>query len=101
MDVAWSKNTVLHNAYCASREEMGALKAAVDTLMKILDENITMTIPPLPETMTSSNMMEEIMMQLSHIQHDIQDVLDAVCNPPGKRKQHTSNQDNELTMPMN
>jgi hypothetical protein len=30
--------------------------------------------------------MEEMMMQLSHVQHDIQDVLEAVRNPPGKRK---------------
>jgi hypothetical protein len=30
--------------------------------------------------------MEEMMMQLSHIQHNIQDILEAVCNPPGKRK---------------
>jgi hypothetical protein len=36
---------------------MVALKATVDTVMKILDENITMTIPLSLETVTSSNMM--------------------------------------------
>jgi hypothetical protein len=30
--------------------------------------------------------MEEMMMQLSHIQHDIQDVLEAIHSPPSKRK---------------
>jgi hypothetical protein len=82
---------VLLKAYCISREETVALKAVVDTLMKKLDKNITTTIPPSPETATSSTVMEEMMMQLSHIQHDMQDVLDAICNPPSKRKQHTSN----------
>jgi hypothetical protein len=45
--------------------------------------------------------MIEMTMQLSHVQHDIQDVLDAVRNPPGKRKRRTSDQDNEPTTPTN
>jgi hypothetical protein len=45
--------------------------------------------------------MEEMTMQLSVVQHDIQDVLEAVRNPPGKRKRRTSNQDAEPTMPTN
>jgi hypothetical protein len=45
--------------------------------------------------------MEEMTMQLSHVQHDIQDVLDAIRDPPGKRKQRTSDQDKELIMPTN
>jgi hypothetical protein len=69
--------------------------------MKKLDENIAIYTPPAPETMTTSNAMEEMMMQLSHVQHDIQDVLDAVRNSPGKRKRCTSSQDNELMMPTN
>jgi hypothetical protein len=36
-------------------------------------------------------------MQLCIVQHDIQDVLAAVCNPPSKRKRRTSNQDTEPT----
>jgi hypothetical protein len=68
------------------QEETVALKAAVDTLTKKHDENITTTMPPLPDTVTSSTTMEEMIIQLSHIQHDIQDILDAICNPPGKRK---------------
>jgi hypothetical protein len=45
--------------------------------------------------------MEEMTMQLSVVQHDIQDVLEAVRNPPGKRKRRTSTQDAEPTTPMN
>jgi hypothetical protein len=90
IDTVWTENTMLCKAYHASRDETAALKAAVDTLMKKLDENITTTIPPLPETMTSSTMIQEMIIQLSHIQHNIQDILDAIHNPPVKRKQHTS-----------
>jgi regulator of replication initiation timing len=101
MDAAWTENTALHEACHASREETAALKVAVDTLTKKLDENITITVPPSPDTATCSTAMEEMTMQLSHIKHDIQDVLDTVRNPPGKRKRCTSDQDNELTMPTN
>jgi hypothetical protein len=86
MDPTWTKNTALREAYHASKEETVALKAAVDTLTKKLDENITTTAPPSPESAISSSAMEEMTMQLAHIQHDIQDVLDTVRNPPGKRK---------------
>jgi hypothetical protein len=86
MDAAWTENTALREPYHASREETAALKAAVDTLTKKLDENITTTVPPSPETVTSSTAMEEMMMQLSNVQHDIHDILDAVRNPPGNRK---------------
>jgi hypothetical protein len=101
MDTTWTENTALREAYRASREETAALKAAVDTLTNKLDENITTTMPPSPATATSSSAMEEMTMQLSCIQHDIQDVLDTVRNPPGKRKRCTSDQDNEPMMPTN
>jgi alanyl-tRNA synthetase len=101
MDAAWTENTTLREAYRASREETAELRAAVDTLTKKLDENIAITVPPSPETVTSSTAIEEMTMQLSHIQTDIQDILDAGHNPPGKRKQCTSGQDNEPTTPMN
>jgi regulator of replication initiation timing len=91
MDAAWTENTALREAYRASREETAALKAAIDTLTKKLDENIATTAPPTLETVTSSTAMAEMTMQLSHLQHDIQDVLDAVRKPPGKRKRCTSN----------
>jgi chromosome segregation ATPase len=86
MDAAWTENTALREAYRTSREETVSLKAAVDTLMKKLDENIATTVPPSPDTATSSTSMEEMTMQLSLVQNDIQDVLAAICNPPGKRK---------------
>jgi hypothetical protein len=98
MDVTWTENTVLRGAYHASREETAALKAAVDTLTKKLDETIAISAPPSLETVTSPTAIEEMTMQLTHVQHDIQDVLDAVRNPPGKRKRCTSEQDNEPTV---
>jgi transcription elongation GreA/GreB family factor len=101
METTWTENMALREAYHASREEIALLKAAMDTLTKKLHNNITISAPPSPGTATSSAAMEEMTMQLSHIQNDIQDVLDAVGNPPGKRKQRTSSQDNKLTIPMN
>jgi outer membrane murein-binding lipoprotein Lpp len=101
MDAAWMENTALREAYRASREETAALKAAVDTLMKSLDENIATTAPPSPDTATSSTSMEEMTMQLSLVQHDIRDVLAAICNPPGKQKRRASGQQNEPTTPTN
>jgi hypothetical protein len=101
MDAAWTENTALREAYHASREETAALKAAVDTLTKKLDNSTAISAPPSPGTATSSTAIEEMTMQLSHIQTNIQDVLDAVRNPPSKRKRRTSGQDNALTMPTN
>ncbi|KAI5806013.1 hypothetical protein BZA77DRAFT_363242 [Pyronema omphalodes] len=40
-------------------------------------------------------------MQLSVVQHDIQDVLDAVRNPPGKRKRRGGDHNTEPTSPTN
>jgi transcriptional/translational regulatory protein YebC/TACO1 len=91
MDTTWTENTVLCEAYCRSREETAALKAAVDALTKRIDKTITITMPPSPNTITSSTMIEEMMMQLSDIQYNIQDVLEVVHNPPSKRKECTSN----------
>jgi hypothetical protein len=90
IDIACTENTVLCKAYHTSREETAALKAAVDTLMKKLNNSITISAPPLLGTMTSYTVIEEIMMQLSYIQTDIQDILDAICNPPCNRKQYIS-----------
>jgi hypothetical protein len=101
MDAAWTENTALREAYLTSREETAALKAAVDTLMKRIDETITTAPPPSPGTATSSTTMAEMTMQLLVVQHHIQDVLEAVRNPPGKRTRCTSNQNAEPTTPMN
>jgi hypothetical protein len=98
IDAAWTENMALRKAYHASREETAALKAAVDALTKRINKTITMTAPPSLATMSSPTTMEEMTMQLSVIQHDIQDVLEGVCNPPGKRKRRTSNQETEPTM---
>jgi hypothetical protein len=100
MDAVLNDNTMLRAAYDASRAETAALKAAVDTLTWKIDEQIAIPAPPSPDFMASSTTMEEMTMQLSVVQHDIKDVLEAVRNPPGKRKRCTSNQDTEPTMPM-
>jgi hypothetical protein len=101
MDTVLTDNTVLRAAYDASRAETAAFKAAVDTLTRKDDEQIAIPAPPSPDLTASSTMMEEMTMQLSIIQYDIQDILEAVRNPPGKRKRCTSNQDTEPTMPTN
>jgi hypothetical protein len=95
MDIVLSENSELRIAYNTSKTETAALKVAMDTLTHKLDEHTTISAPPSPETMASSNTMEEIIMQLSVIQHNIQDVLAAVPNAPGKRKQCISNEDTE------
>jgi hypothetical protein len=80
------EEVALREAYRQSTAETVALKATVDTLTKQLDEHIVFPALPLADPVTSPSAMEEMTMQLSHIQHDIQDVLEAVYNPPGKRK---------------
>jgi regulator of replication initiation timing len=95
------EEVALRKAYRQSTAETAALKATVDTLTKQLDERIVLPAPPLPDPATSPSAMEEMTMQLSHVQHDIQDVLEAVCNPPGKRKRWGSNQNTGPTMPTN
>jgi chromosome segregation ATPase len=101
MDAAWTENTALREAYRASREETAALKAAVDSLTQKIDEQLAIPAPPSPDLAASPTTMEEMTMQLSVVQHDIQDILEAVCKPPGKRKRRTSNQDAEPTTPTN
>jgi ElaB/YqjD/DUF883 family membrane-anchored ribosome-binding protein len=87
MDVAWTETTALHEAYHASREKTALLKAAIITLTKKLNENIAISTLSSLETAPTSTAMEEMTMQLSHIHNDIHDVLEAVRNPLGKRKQ--------------
>jgi hypothetical protein len=95
------EEVALRKAYSQSTAETAALKATVATLTKQLDEHIVFPALPLPDPATSPSAMEEMTMQLSHVQHDIQDVLDAVRNPPGKRKRRGSNQNTGPTTPTN
>jgi hypothetical protein len=46
LEAAWTENTTLHEAYCTSREETALFKATMDTLMKNIDENITISTAP-------------------------------------------------------
>jgi hypothetical protein len=98
IDTVVNENNMLCIAYDASQVEAVALKTAVDTLSHQISDHITIPAPPLLDLMASSTTMEEMMMQLSVIQHDIQDVLEAVHNPPSKRKRCTSSQDAEPIM---
>jgi regulator of replication initiation timing len=95
------EEVALRKAYRQSTAETAALKATVDTVTKQLDEHIVFPALPLPDHATSPSAMEEMTMQLSHVQHDIQDVLAAVRNTPGKRKRRGSDQNTEPTMPTN
>jgi hypothetical protein len=97
MDAAWTENTALCKAYCTSREETAALKAAVDSLTWKINEQLAILAPPSPDLWASPATMEEVTMQLSVVQYNIQDILEAVRNPASKRKQRTSNQDSEPT----
>ncbi|KAI5811936.1 hypothetical protein BZA77DRAFT_360120 [Pyronema omphalodes] len=101
MDKMAVEEVALRKAYHKSIAETAALKAAVDTLTKQLDERIVPPALPLPGPPTSPSAMEEMTMQLSHVQHDIQDVLHAVRNPPGKRKRRGSDQNTGPTTPTN
>ncbi|KAI5812145.1 hypothetical protein BZA77DRAFT_359703 [Pyronema omphalodes] len=101
MDKMAVEEVALRKAYHKSIAETAALKAAVDTLTKQLDERIVPQALPLPGPLTSPSAMEEMTMQLSHVQHDIQDVLHAVRNPPGKRKRRGSDQNTGPTTPTN
>jgi hypothetical protein len=65
------EEVALCKAYCQSTAETAALKATIDTLTKQLDERIILPALPLPDPVTSPSAMEEMTMQLSHVQHDI------------------------------
>jgi cell division protein FtsB len=95
------EEVALRKAYRQSTAETAALKATVDTLTKQLDEHIVFPALPLLDPVTSPSAMEEMTMQLFHVQHDIQDVLEAVHNPPGKRKRRGSDQNTGPTTPTN
>jgi hypothetical protein len=95
------EEVALCKAYRQSTAETAALKATVDTLMKQLDERIVTPASPLPDPATSPSAIEEMTAQLSHVQHDIQDVLEAIRNPPGKRKRRGSDQNTGPTTPTN
>jgi hypothetical protein len=62
----------------------------MDALMKRIDENITTTAPPSPDTATSCTMMEEMMLQLSVMQYDIQEMLREDMKNSGARQTTTS-----------
>jgi hypothetical protein len=95
------KEVALRKAYSQSTAETAALKATVATLTKQLDEHIVFPALPPPDTATSPSAMAEMTMQLSHVQHDIQNVLEAIRNPPGQRKQRGSDQNTGPTTPTN
>jgi hypothetical protein len=93
-------NTELLQAQCMSREETTLLRAAIETLMWQLDENAATPTPPSPAIMaSSSSTMEEMSLQWCGVQKDIQDVLDVVRNPVGKRKHALSSEYAKTELP--
>jgi hypothetical protein len=86
LDVTKRVNNELLEAYRASREENTLLKATIEELMrKIMEQTLTPT-PLSPDIAHNHSAGEEMSLQLFDIQRDIQDVLEAVRNPTGKRK---------------
>jgi hypothetical protein len=65
------EEVALCKAYHQSAAETAVLKATVHTLTKQLNEHIIFPALPLPDPVTSPSAMEEMMLQLSHVQHDI------------------------------
>jgi hypothetical protein len=92
------EEVALCKAYRQSTAETAALKATVDTLTKQLNKHIVFPALLLPDQATSPSAMEEMTTQLSNIQHNIQDILAAVRNPPSKRKRRGSDQNTRPTM---
>ncbi|KAI5808460.1 hypothetical protein BZA77DRAFT_362108 [Pyronema omphalodes] len=81
LDRLMGENTSLQAAYDSTKAQVADLTAAVHALTKQIKDQHEMT------------------MQLSVVKNDIQDVLDAVRNPPGKRKRRGSDQNTEPTSP--
>ncbi|KAI5808457.1 hypothetical protein BZA77DRAFT_362210 [Pyronema omphalodes] len=99
LDRLMGENTALKAAYASTKAQVADLTAAVNGLMREIKDQHINSVPPSPTTTTSSAAMEEMTMQLSVVHNDIQDVLDAVRNPPGKRKRRGSDQNTEPTSP--
>jgi hypothetical protein len=83
-------NNELLEAYRVSCEENTLLKAAVEELTRKITEQASPPTPPSLDIANDSSTGEEISLQLLDIQRDIQDVLEAVRNPAGKRKRAPS-----------
>jgi small-conductance mechanosensitive channel len=83
-------NNELLEAYRASREENTLLKAAIEELTSKIMEQTSTPTPPSPDIAHNPSAREEMSLQLFDVQRDIQDVLEAVCNPAGKRKRAPS-----------
>jgi hypothetical protein len=91
-------NEELLTAHRESRAETAALRDAVaDLTRQITGLNATPPPPPSPTTeATTSSAVEEMSLQILNVQRDIQDVLDAVRNPAGKRKRAPSDTRNPV-----
>jgi hypothetical protein len=98
-DVTKCINNELLEAYRASRKENTLLKAAVEELLRKVMEQTSLPTPPSPDIANNTSTGEEMSLQLFDVQRDIQDVLEAVRNPAGKRKRapSTNYEDAETT----
>jgi regulator of replication initiation timing len=103
LDATKCINNELVEAYHALHEQNTHLKAMIkDIMSKITEQTMTPTPRSLDITRNHHSAMQEISLQLFDIQCNVQDVLDMVCNPMGKRKcAARNNYDNmELISPM-
>jgi hypothetical protein len=90
-DVTKCINNELLEAYHASCEENALLKAAIEELTRKIMEQTSAPTSPSPDIANNPSTGEEMSLQLFDLQRDIQDVLEAVRNPAGKRKCAPSN----------
>jgi hypothetical protein len=80
-------NEALLEAQHASRTETTLLRAEIETLTQKLKDYTGTPPPPSPAIPTSSpSAVEEMSLQLYGVQQGIEDILDVVRNPVGKRK---------------
>jgi hypothetical protein len=98
LDATKHVNNELLEAKRASREENTLLKAAIEELTRKITEQSSPPTPPCPEIANNPCAGQEMSLQLFDIQRDIQDVLEVVRNPRGKRKYALSTNYNDPEM---
>jgi hypothetical protein len=86
LDVTKYINNKLLEAYGISYEEYTLLKAVIEELMRMIMEQTLPPTPPSPDITNNPSAGEEMSLQLFNVQRNIQDMLEVVHNPMGKRK---------------
>jgi hypothetical protein len=92
-------NDELLEAYHVSREENTLQKAAIEELMRTIMEQTSPATPLSLDIANNPSARQEMSLQLYDVQRDIQDMLEVVCNPAGKRKCAPSTNYDDAEMP--